>query len=485
MRILFFDLDTLRSDHLGCYGYKRNTSPNIDNIAKQGVVFDRYYCPNAPCLPSRASLASGVFGIRNGVLGHGGTAADMRLEGENRGFRSTFSQTNLFQQFRYAGFKTASISTFAERHSAYWFYAGFNECYNVGKGGMESAEEVMPLVRSWLNKNAESDNWLLHINLWDSHTPYRAPLSYGRPFENVPLSDDWIDDDIFKEHLSHIGPHGANEINMWDDKTNPKFPRHPGKLSSLSDVKKFIDDYDTGIKYMDDCIGEILSILKNKGVDLEDLAIIITSDHGENMGELGIYGEHATADEPTCHIPMIIKWPEMKKGIRDSSIHTNCDLAPTICDIFGLKKSADYDGKSFYPTLKEGKICGDDKAVLTQCAHVCQRSALFGDYLYISTLHGGGHLFDKDMLFNIKNDPHQQKNLADKLPDKVNEGKAIIRDWETAQLQKTSDDPMYTVIKEGGPLHYKGALKGYIKRLEDGGRADDAKKLKDKYNVKD
>ena len=82
-----FDIDTLRSDHLGCYGYGRNTSPAIDSVAAEGVRFEDYYCPNAPCLPSRASLITGRYGIRNGVVGHGGTAADLRLQGESRHFR--------------------------------------------------------------------------------------------------------------------------------------------------------------------------------------------------------------------------------------------------------------------------------------------------------------------------------------------------------------------------------------------------------------
>ena len=78
MRIVFFDIDTLRPDHMGCYGYGRNTSPHMDSVAAEGIRFDRYYCPNAPCLPSRASLVTGQYGIRTGVVGHGGTAADLR-----------------------------------------------------------------------------------------------------------------------------------------------------------------------------------------------------------------------------------------------------------------------------------------------------------------------------------------------------------------------------------------------------------------------
>lgn len=86
MRVLMFDIDTLRSDHLGCYGYGRNTSPTIDSIAEEGVRFADYYCPNAPCLPSRASLITGQYGIRTGVVGHGGTAGRYALAGRNPPF---------------------------------------------------------------------------------------------------------------------------------------------------------------------------------------------------------------------------------------------------------------------------------------------------------------------------------------------------------------------------------------------------------------
>ena len=81
MRVLFVDIDTLRPDHMGAYGYHRNTTPNMDRVAAEGMRFDRVYCSDAPCLPSRAALISGQFGIHNGAVGHGGTAADRRLTG--------------------------------------------------------------------------------------------------------------------------------------------------------------------------------------------------------------------------------------------------------------------------------------------------------------------------------------------------------------------------------------------------------------------
>jgi choline-sulfatase len=88
MRIIYFDIDTLRADHLGCYGYERPTSPAIDAVAADGVRFTNVYASDLPCLPSRTALSTGRLGIHNGVAGHGGTAAALFPEGRDRGFRS-------------------------------------------------------------------------------------------------------------------------------------------------------------------------------------------------------------------------------------------------------------------------------------------------------------------------------------------------------------------------------------------------------------
>ena len=85
MRFLYLDIDTLRPDHLGCYGYHRATSPNIDALAARSAVFENVHASDVPCLPSRTAVLTGRFGIHNGVVNHGGTDADPVFDGAGRG----------------------------------------------------------------------------------------------------------------------------------------------------------------------------------------------------------------------------------------------------------------------------------------------------------------------------------------------------------------------------------------------------------------
>ncbi len=481
LRILYLDLDTLRPDHLGCYGYHRNTSPNIDRIAREGVRFENYYCSDAPCLPSRTALMTGRFGIHTGVAGHGGTAADIRIEGEKRSFRDTLASESLPAFLRAQGIKTISISPFAERHSSWSFYAGFSEMHNTGKGGMESAEDVTPVALKWINNNAKEDNWFLHLNYWDAHTPYRAPEEYGNPFENDDLPQ-WITQEVLDRHIEHVGPHSANEIGMYDERTSPMHPRHPGRIENMKGLRRMIDGYDCGISYMDSHIGAILDALEKQGV-LDEMAIIVSADHGENMGELGIYGEHATADHNTCRIPMIARWPGCKKGHVDRGLHYNLDLAPTLADIFDREPAESWDGRSYASAVIEGKDCGRDYLVISQCAHVCQRSVRFGSWLYIRTYHDGYHLFPDEMLFNIEDDPHEVNNMAEDKREVCREAVYYLAGWHDTMMKTMlcDVDPLWKVIKEGGPFHAKGRLKQYSERLKKTGRGWAVDELKKRH----
>ncbi|MGC9450978.1 MAG: sulfatase family protein [Oceanipulchritudo sp.] len=483
MKILYIDIDSCRPDHLGCYGYHRDTSPNIDAIAREGVRFNKYYTSDAPCLPSRTALYTGMFGIHSGVVGHGGTAADPRLEGAGRGFRNKYENNALPRLLQERGFYTAQVSPFGQRHSAHHFYAGFHEMHNTGKGGNESAEEVQPVVLGWLERNAAGrDNWYLHVNYWDPHTPFRVPMEFGNPFADDPLPE-WLTDEVLEGHQQSVGPHSANEISgMYSDKPWGNWPREVNAVRSREDLKRHIDGYDTGIRYVDTMIGEIVEKLKAAGI-YDEVTIIISADHGENQGELGIYSEHGTADEITCRVPLIIKGPGVRKGT-DEGLHYNIDLAPTLAEWTDTEPKPTWDGRSFLASVQSEQDTGRDFLVISQCAHVCQRSVRFGPWLYMRTYHDGFHLFPKEMLFNIERDPHEQHNLAEEMPEICNEALRHLSDWhdEMMMTMPYDNDPLWTVMREGGPQHAKmSSLPGYFDHLKKTGRGWAIKAIKERH----
>ena len=486
MRILYLDLDTLRPDHLGCYGYCRNTSPNLDRIAAEGVVFDRYYTSDAPCLPSRSALMTGTFGIHNGAINHGGSNAEIRSEGPERDFQNTLSLDNLPAWLKMeAGLYPVYIGGFGERHSTFNYYAGFREIYDTGLGGVESAEDVTPTALRWIEQNAERDNWYLHVNYWDPHTPYRAPADFGNPFANDPLPAWLTEDEIARQLSKTVGPHGIMDQDMYDDRIDPRYPRQPGKAMNLHDARRVIDGYDCGVRYMDEHIGRLLDALKRKGV-LDDLVIIASSDHGENLGELGMWSEHGTADHITCRIPMIIRWPgKLAAGQRNQGLHYNIDLLPTLAELLERPPRQKWEGRSYAQGLLDGSGSGRSELILSQCCHGCQRAVRWDDWIYIRTYHDFYHLFDREMLFNVKEDPHEQHNLAIERPDLCREGKARYLDWLDEMMATQPDgyfwDPMWEIISEGGPYHARGHLKQYLRRLEDTGRAWAVPELKRRH----
>ena len=503
MRVLMLDLDTLRPDHLGCYGYWRNTSPVIDSVARDGLRFNEYYCSDAPCLPSRAALFSGRFGIHNGINNHGGTAADLRLLGAERGMRDDRLEHSLFHIFRKAGMHTVSISTFAERHSAFWFNAGCNEIINVGKGGGEIAGEVVPCALDWIERHGHEDQWFMHLHLWDAHAPYRTPENYENPFKDSP-STDWIDEKVFFEHRHKVGQHSLNELAGFSEHSHfSAFPGHLDSASTMSELRQVLDGYDCGINYMDIQIGRIIDLIKSMGL-YENMAIIITSDHGEDMGELGIYSEHGVCDYCTTHIPLLIKWPGVRSGT-DDGLRYNIDLAPTLCDLLDVKPYPWWDGHSFAQVLQHygAQICTErvepahhyvyqtepnadgsrQYLVMTQCAHVCQRGVRFGDYFYIRTYHSGYHLFPKEMLFNIREDPHEQHDLAMDRPELCARACRYLADWQEEMMLTSEDDrdPLWTTLIEGGPLHGRCNTQEYYQRLLETGRIEGARVFKERF----
>ena len=453
MRILYIDIDSLRPDHLGCYGYGRDTSPNIDRIASEGVRFTNCYASDMPCMPSRTSLFSGRLGIHHGCVAHTGTRAEPFSEGAQRHFRSEWSRTNWMRQLRNAGLRTATFSCFGERHSAWHWYAGFEEIHDTGGFGHKIAEEFTHRVHDWLERNGSDDNWFLHVNFWDVHTPPRTPEAFGVPFADQPLPDPWLTQEALDRDRRQPG--NRSPKNNFIIQHAAKYPKlNPSAMATLQDVKLMLDGYDGAILYTDQQIGLLLDILERHRV-LDDTAIIISADHGECLGELNAYGGHCFADHCTGRIPLIVRWPratDATAGCAADGLIYNIDLAATVTDLVGQKLPAAWDARSMTGALR-GEPVGRDYLVVSQLAQSQQRAVRFrdgdADYLYIRTYSAGDYRMPGELLFDVGADPHEQTNLTEGFPNVLAQARTLLEEWVSDALKDSSNgDPLDTVLKE-------------------------------------
>ncbi len=483
MRVLYLDIDALRPDHLGCYGYHRDTSPNLDRIASRAVRFTNCYASDTPCCPSRTSLFSGKFGINQGVMCHAGERAVPFGEGRSRGFQDGLGRDGWMASLRDAGYHTATVSSFGHRHSAWWWYAGFSEVHDTGDDGMEPAHEVTPAALDWLRNNGSGDRWFLHVNYWDVHTPYRTPEAFGNPFADEPLPS-WYTEALRREHWAGVGPQCARErgaLNGEDDH-HGRYPRQPHVIASMDDARRMFDGYDTAIRYVDHHIGLLLGELDRLGV-LDETAIVVSADHGETLGELNIYGCHQTADHITTRVPMIVHWPGLTDaGRTDDALHYHLDVAATLTELAGGKPHEDWDGRGFASAFREGApSAGQAHLVLSHMQGSCQRAVRFnrdgGAYHFVRTYHDGLHGYPDRMLFEVASDPHELIDLAATRPDLTEHAATVLEAWLDEHLEPGQPDPMDTILAEGGPPHSRGWLSAYLKRLRDTGRADAADSL--------
>jgi arylsulfatase A-like enzyme len=156
-------------------------------------------------------------------------------------------------------------------------------------------------------------------------------------------------------------------------------------------------------------------------------------------------------------------------------LHYNLDLAPTLAELLGRPRAPSWDGASYAPSILRGEPCGREWLVLSQCAHVCQRGVRTGPWMYVRTYHDGYHLFPEEMLFDLGKDPHEQRDLAPARPEVCYQAAHHLAEWHTEMMATMLDgydtDPLWTVMKEGGPEHARGQLRSYCERLAQTDRA--------------
>ena len=480
MRVLYIDLDCCRADHLGLNGYHRPTSPNLDRIAAEGVSFTRCYCSNSPCLPSRAALFSGRFGFQNGVVAHHGSGEQFRFpsHGHWRDPERPMLQHHLWQQ----GVKTVSFSSFADRHNAWWFSAGWEELHTfTRKQGQERADEVNQAFLPWLRAHGAEDNWFIHLHYWDIHSHYRVPARWVERFRDEPPPP-WPDQAAIDRQQEMYGPRTAQDLYTgYEGGAGGGYGRPigymPDAIRNVDDFKMLIDGYDGSIAYVDHHVGQVLDALDELGV-LDETAIIVSADHGDSFGEHGQYMDHGMANEAVHNIPMIVRWPGLtQQGHCDRLIY-GLDLAPTLCELLGLPTPAGWDGRSFAPALRGRPFEGWPYLVWDHGIYTFTRAVRTPEWLMILVLHPGLYPYDEPVLLHdVRADPYQATNLAGERPQVVGELMSHLAGWRQEQLQASGEpDPLEAMIATGPFLYY--TPEQMYERLERTGRGHRVPELK-------
>ncbi|WP_194923028.1 sulfatase family protein [Catenulispora pinisilvae] len=481
MRVIYVDVDTLRADHTTPYGYHRPTTPHLRKLADKGVTFERYYCSDSPCLPSRTALTSGQFGISNGVIGHFGPAAQFRLDA---GHGPEPDRPLLGQRLGFGGYYTAAISVFAERHRAYFFHANFREAIRAtDRLGDEEAPDINRAAIDWLRRHSDDDNWYLHLTYWEPHTNYTQPAEWTEKMAAAGPVQAWPDEETIAAHAEIYGPRSALDLHhsITGSGTSPVPHNMPDAITSRADFEHLINGFDGAIAYWDHHFGQLMTTLEELGI-ADDTAVIVSADHGESVGEQGLYAEHGLANEPTHRVPLIVYWPGVTDDLpetarRNDALLYNIDYAPTLCEMLGMSAPAGWQGTSFAAAIHGEEINSRDYLVLGHGAHTYQRAVRTRDHLYIRTYHPGCFRAEWEQLFNVTEDPYLTQDLRESEPGLAATMRSHLAEWwnEYAGRPGALPDPMQATLQTG-PTYYNDPVR-YAQHLRDTGRAHLAEDL--------
>ncbi len=458
MRILYLDIDTLRPDHLPAYGYDRPTAPAITQLAQEGVTFSECYVSDSPCVPSRAALVSGRFGIHNGVVTHWGAGAVFRMPVYDGDWDQVYAeQAPLFPRYlRAQGFHTATISSFADKHQAPWYLLGWAEVQNFTlKRGNEDAEEVAERAIAWLREHGTKEDWFLHVHFWDPHKNYTMDPAWAQIFRSY-TAPGWPDaQTIAMQQDPASGPGSAADLWGWGDRRTSPVPTMPHAIRGVEDLKHLVDGYDGAIRYLDSQIERLLDCLNTLGIRSET-AVIVTSDHGESFGEHGLYAQHADAGTAVHHVPLIIQWPGLVAGVSCSRLVYLQDIVPTMMELLGRPLPEGWDFHSFAQVLDPARHANGtwDHLVWGHGLYVCQRAVFQPPWFYIRTYHPGVFRWDDECLYHVDLDPHETRNQMVQEPGILSQLRAHLAAWIRDKLGEGQMDPMEEVVRTGGPYRY-------------------------------
>lgn len=307
--VLIITIDSLRPDHLEAYGYRRATSPTLDALARQGIRFAQVINQAAWTSPALVSVLTGLYPSAHG--------ADGRDKTPPPGIRTPI------HAFREAGYRVPALS----------YLTDLPEFQHLGFEPVEDRD-----LERWLAKH-RGEPFLVWVHLEGPHLPYNPRPPYDRMF--APEAGPWP-----AESLERLKPF----------LTRPVIPRGSVNLRP-ADVPILRALYDGKIRQTDDEVKDILDLL-NRLELRERTLVVVTADHGEELGERGFAGHASTMLDGTLHdemirVPLIISYPYgLSRGLVVSAQVEGIDLMPTLLDVLKIEPPASVQGRSLLPLIQ-------------------------------------------------------------------------------------------------------------------------------------
>ncbi|MBI5363833.1 MAG: sulfatase [Planctomycetes bacterium] len=330
--VLFVSVDTLRADHVSCYGYPRATTPHVDALAAQGVLFEQAIAQAPWTLPSYGSVFTGLLPGRHaaGLIRERqfkyGTDDPCSLEGPNgKSNPLRAGVPTLAQLFGDAGWRTIEFSNNSFLNPAYGLDRGFQRLVSYQYNALAGVE----LARQWI---AEQDRpWFCFLHVMDPHMPYAPPAPWDTRFRAQGIADmpGW--------------PPGFQEVR----KLTQTEGWHDGEF-----IQAMTDFYDGDIAFADDQIGRLLAELETKGV-LKNTIVVFHSDHGEELWDHGGFEHGHALHAELLHVPLILRFDgKLPRGVRVASRVRAFDLFPTLLELAGLAVPVGIDAESLMPAIR-------------------------------------------------------------------------------------------------------------------------------------
>jgi len=432
LNVILLGIDSLRADHMSCYGYKWQTSPHLDRLAAEGVLFEHNYCPHIPTTSGYGTMLSGMDAFST-------TMVALRHQGSfGNGVRT------LAEILAEQGYATTCVG-FQGNPAARGFetYLNFEGWGDWEHRPSRKAENLNGVAVPELDRLARGKQpFFLFLRHMDPHAPYLPPAPFDRMFY-----------------------HG-NELDLTNESMKPVFEFKPFKdffgcwmPPGVTDKDYVIAQYDGEVGYMDACIQRLLAQVDALGLRGNTL-IVVNSDHGETLYDHDCFFDHHGLYEPTLHVPLIMRLPgKLPAGVRVPGITLHQDLPPTITELLGVDPGVQFDGRSQLPLLS-GQVPANYPAFyITEATWMRKHGWRTAEWKLIHALEPDFHFKPEVELYNLVADPGESCNLAESEPELVAALEKQMADWIAKREAETGrPNPMFTntmwhgVEAAGGPF---------------------------------